>query len=311
MGKAVMSIEEQKGSGTQFFKLLEEDFALLPRTSIMILLLPGLVILALFAASYSSFISVSFHQSVSGKAAWSGALTLNNYQRFFSDPLYPSFLLNTLYLSAQMTMGSLLLAYPLAYCLARSSSTRIRYIILISLIVPFLSGGLTRAYAWMVILGNKGLVNSSLLSLGFIESPLRLIYNRFGVITSLIHFLLPFTTLSLVGPIRNVPRALEEAAVNLGASRPNVFLRVMLPLTLPGIVDAVSLTYAIALSSFLFPMLLGGGRVNMMANVIFESIFVSFDFPLAATLATILLIVSVLTVASFTYLQRLVRRIYG
>lgn len=308
MDKVIRSTERLQGFQAQASISSREDFESLPRKSIYMMMLPGLTIMALFVLSYCSFISISFHNVVAGKMAVSSALTLDNYRRFWGDPLYHHYILDTLSLSAQMTLGSLILAYPLAYCLVRSSSARIRHLILLSLIIPFLSGGITRVYAWMVMLGNAGVVNSSIIALGLTSQPLHFIYCRFGVVTGLIHFLLPFTALSLLGPIRNVPRVLEEGAVNLGASKFQVFIKIVLPLTVPGIVDAVSLTYAIALSSFLFPMLLGGGRVNMMANIIYDSVFVSYDIPFGAALATIFLIISIIVIASFTFLRRSIRR---
>jgi ABC-type spermidine/putrescine transport system permease subunit I len=146
--------------------------------------------------------------------------------------------------------------------------------------------------------------------LGIIEKPIRFLYNWLGVIIALVHYCLPFTALSLVGPIRNVPRTFEEAGVNLGASKPTIFFRIVLPLTVPGIIEAVSLTYSLALSAFLFPMMLGGGRVKMMANVIYEAMYITYNFSFAGTLATILLFVSILTVVAMTFLQRTVRRTY-
>ena len=128
-----------------------------------------------------------------------------------------------------------------------------------------------------------GLVNLGLTALGILKKPVRFLYNWKGVIICLVYFVIPYAAFSLIGPIRNVPRTLEEAAVNMGASRLTVFLRVVLPLTLPGIVEAASLTYSLALSAFLFPMMLGGGKVKMMSNVIYETIYVTFDFPFAGT----------------------------
>ena len=288
----------------------DQDFRAIPRKYIFLIMLPTFVIMSLFFISYTSFISMSLHESVEGKAMVSDQWSLESYRRFFSDTLYPSFLIETLYRSAQVTLFSLALGYPLAYCLARTSSRVVRHIIMLSMIIPLLSGGITIAYSWMVLLGNSGLINSGLRALGLINTPIRFLYNWLGVIISLVYFLLPFTALSLVGPLRNVPRIFEESAVNLGASRLQVFLKVVFPLTLPGIVEAISLTYALALSSFLFPMMLGGGKVKMMANIIYEAIFVYYDFPLSGMLATILLLVSIVTVTSLSFIQRSIRKPY-
>lgn len=298
--------------GRQSKKIIryESDFRVIPGRTLVAILLPMIAILALFLVSYSSFITMSLRETVPGKAMVSDTWSFESYRKFFSEPMYFSFLFDTLYRSAQITLLSLMVAYPLAYCLARSSSKILRHIMMLSMIIPLLSGGITMAYSWMVLLGNVGLVNSGLRALGIIEKPIRFLYNWLGVIIALVHYCLPFTALSLVGPIRNVPRTFEEAGVNLGASKPTIFFRIVLPLTVPGIIEAVSLTYSLALSAFLFPMMLGGGRVKMMANVIYEAMYITYNFSFAGTLATILLFVSILTVVAMTFLQRTVRRTY-
>lgn len=288
----------------------ESEFRVIPVRTLVAILLPTIAIMVLFLASYSSFISMSLHETVPGKAMVSDVWTLDNYRKFFASPVYFTLLFETLYRSAQVTVLSLMFAYPLAYCLARSSSKMLRQAIMLSMIIPLLSGGIAMAYSWMVLLGNVGMVNSILEAMGIIETPIRFLYHWLGIIIALVHFCLPFTALSLIGPIRNVPRTLEEAGLNLGASKARVFFRVVLPLTVPGIIEALSLTYALALSSFLFPMMLGGGRVKMMANVVYEAIYVTYNYPFAGALATILLLVSILTVLAMTCLKRTVRRAY-
>ena len=291
-------------------KRKESDFRIIPVRILVAILLPTVAILVLFLASYSSFISMSLRETVPGKAMVSDIWTMENYRNFFSSPVYFRLLFETLYRSAEITFFSLIFAYPLAYCLVRSNAKMLRQLIMLSMIIPLLSGGIAMAYSWMILLGNVGLVNSGLQALGIIERPIRFLYHWLGVIIAIVHYCLPFTALSLVGPIRNVPKTLEEAGKNLGASRFTVFFRIVLPLTVPGIVEAVSLTYALALSSFLFPMMLGGGRVKMMANVVYEAIYVTYNYPFAGALATVLLVVSVLTVLAMTLLQRTVRRAY-
>jgi putative spermidine/putrescine transport system permease protein len=285
------------------------DFKTLPTRSLVLVLLPTLAIMALFLGSYGSFIVTSFREMLPGTTRLTGNWSLASYRRFFQDTVYPSFLLQTLYRSAQITLIGLLLAYPLAYCVARSASKFLRQLMMIAMIIPLLVGGITIVYSWLVLLGNAGLVNAGLAALGLIGKPIRFLFSWKGVIICLVYFVIPYAAFSLIGPIRNVPRTLEEAAVNMGASKLTVFLRVVLPLTLPGIVEAASLTYSLALSAFLFPMMLGGGKVKMMSNIIYETIYVTFDFPFAGTMATILLVVSIAVVAVMTLLQRTARRI--
>jgi putative spermidine/putrescine transport system permease protein len=291
---------------------IEPDFKAIPTRTLVVILLPTIAIIALFLASYGSFILISFREMIPGTSTMvTGKWTLSSYARFFKDFVYPYFLFETVYRSLQVTVLGLLIAYPLAYCIARTSSKVLRQIIMMTMVIPMLVGGITIVYSWLVLLGNVGLVNTALKALGIIRKPIRFLYGWTGVIICLVYFLIPYAAFSLVGPIRNVPRSFEEAAVNLGASKLTVFLRVVLPLTLPGIVEAASLTLSLSLSSFLFPMMLGGGKVKMMSNIIYETIFVTYDFPFAGTLATILLVVSLAVVVLMTMLQRVARRAYN
>jgi putative spermidine/putrescine transport system permease protein len=288
---------------------IESDFKAIPTKTLVVILLPTIAIIALFLAGYGSFILMSFREMIPGTSSMvEGKWTLGNYARFFRDFVYPYFLFETIYRSLQVTVLGLLIAYPLAYCIARTSSKVVRQIIMMTMVIPMLVGGITIVYSWLVLLGNVGLVNTGLKALGILGKPIRFLYGWSGVIICLVYFLIPYAAFSLVGPIRNVPRSLEEAAVTLVASKLTVFFRIVLPLTLPGIVEAASLTLSLALSSFLFPMMLGGGKVKMMSNIIYETIFVTYDFPFAGTLATILLVVSIAVVALMTMLQRMVRR---
>jgi len=287
------------------------DFKTIPTRSLVLILLPTLAIIALFLASYGSFIVLSFREMKPGTATVTGNWSLASYRRFFQDTVYPYFLFQTLYRSVQITVIGLLLAYPLAYCVARTASKVLRQLMMSAMIIPLLVGGITIVYSWLVLLGNAGLVNLGLTSLGILKKPARFLFNWKGVIICLVYYVVPFAAFSLIGPIRNVPRTLEEAAVNMGASRLTVFLRVVFPLTLPGIVEAASLTYSLSLSAFLFPMMLGGGKVKMMSNVIYETIYVTFDFPFAGTMATILLVVAIAVVVLMSLLQRTARKVYN
>jgi putative spermidine/putrescine transport system permease protein len=287
------------------------DFKTIPTRTLVLILLPTLAIIAFFLASYGSFIVLSFREMVPGTSTVTGNWSFASYHRFFRDTVYPSFLFQTLFRAAEVTVIGLIVAYPLAYCVARTASKALRQLMMSAMIVPLLVGGITIVYAWMVLLGNVGLLNSALKALGIVKTSIRFLYNWTGVVICLVYFVVPYAAFSLIGPIRNVPRTLEEAAVNLGASRLTVFRRIVFPLTLPGVVEAASLTYSLGLSAFLFPMMLGGGRVKMMSNIIYETIYITFDFPFAGTLAAILLVVSIVVVTVMTRLQRLVRRVYN
>lgn len=250
-----------------------------------LLSLPALLVLALFAAVLGSFVSVSLMILEPGTAVFRGPASLTNYTRLLASEGAWHAVLNTLRLAAEISLLCALLGYPLAVLLARSDSPTLRRIVLFCLVATFLSGGVTRAYAWLIILGNKGIINQGLQALGL--PRLALINNEFAVVVSVLNFILPFFVLTLFGALRTIPATLEHAARNLGASRWRCFLHVTLPLSLPGLAAATSLSFALSLGAFLFPQMLGGGRVQVLATAIYERIQASYDIPAAAALAVL------------------------
>lgn len=273
-------------------------------------LAPAFVVMGLFFSAYAVFLHTSFLESIPGTAQMGDQITLNNYVRYFTSTADLAVLWDTLWLSTKLMVASFLLGYPVAYVIVRTQSSLLRNFLLVSLVMTFLSGSVTRAYAWLVLLGNNGVINVMLKQFGVIAEPIQLIYNELGVFIALLHFILPFFVLTMMGPLKNVNRNYEEAAINLGAPRMQAFLRVTLPLSVPGIIAASSLAFAMALSSFVFPLVLGGGRVRMVANSIYEHIFTSFDFPFAAATATVFLTVALFFVWAFSAVQRLAMRQY-
>jgi putative spermidine/putrescine transport system permease protein len=270
------------------------------------LALPALLVLGLFFAAFAAFAGVSLLHNVPGTASIAGPPSLDNYRDVVALGLNRDVTLDTLWLALELTVICILVGYPLAYLMARTPSRTVRNLILFALIVTFLSGGVTRAYSWLIILGNTGLVNALIKKLGFAMVPL--VHNRTGVIISLTHFLLPFFVLTLFGALKTVPATLEEAARNLGAGRLRSFLAVTLPLSVPGLIAASTLTYAVALSSFLFPALLGGGRNPMAANLIYMKILDAFDIPAAAAMAALFLVIALICVGLMSLVERLVQR---
>jgi putative spermidine/putrescine transport system permease protein len=270
------------------------------------LAVPGLLVLGLFFTAFVVFAAVSLLHNVPGTASIAGPASLDNYRDVIGLRLNRDVTLDTLLLALELTLICVLIGYPLAYLMARTPSRAVRNLILFALIVTFLSGGVTRAYAWLIILGNRGLVNTLLQMIGLESIPL--VHNRTGVIISLVHFLLPFFVLTLFGGLKTVPAALEEAARNLGASRLRSFVAVTLPLSVPALIAAATLTYAVALSSFLFPALLGGGRNPMAANLIYQKILDVFDIPAAAAMAVLFLLIALACIGLLGQLERAVQR---
>ena len=252
------------------------------------ILLPTLAAFALiFAAPLADLIALSFHQ-MSGPAQVDPAFTLANYRAFVTDPFYLARLLRTCGLGFLVALGCLVVGYPVAYYLARTPS-RWRGLALFLVISPLLVSAIVRNIGWFPLLSQSGAVNWVLLRLGLIASPLSLINNFTGVVTGLVHALLPFMILTLTTVIQRIEGDLEEAAANLGAGPLQTFWRVLLPLSLPGVVSGSLLVFAMAISAYTTPAILGGNRVLVMATYIAQQFRTVLNYPAGGTAAALLL----------------------
>jgi putative spermidine/putrescine transport system permease protein len=225
--------------------------------------------------------------------------TLRNYQRLFESDLYFDALVATLRIGAITTLIALAIGYPLAHWMARMRSRLGHALLLMAVIAPLLTGIVVRTFAWMTLLGDRGVINTTLHSLGAIERPLPLMYNEFGVIVGLVHIYVPFMVLTLVGVIGRIDRSLEEAARGLGASRARTFLEVTLPLSLPGIVAGSLLVFALAISAYVTPVLLGGTSVLTVPVLIYQQVSASFNLGFAGALGAVLLAVALVLVFGY------------
>lgn len=264
---------------------------------VFLLSFPAIVLVALFLTVMAAFAEISLMRMAPGSALFSGPPSLGNYERLLASVAAWQAVRTTLWLSLIVTLLCIVTGYPLARILARAESARLRRFILFCLVATFLSGGVTRAYAWMIVLGNRGVINRSLEVMGL--PTFQLINNEFAVVVSILNFVLPFFVMTLFGALKTIPETLENAARNLGASRRDTFLHVTLPLSMPGLAVSTSLCFALSLGAFLFPQMLGGGRVQVLATAIYERIQASYDIPEAAALALLFfaLVLIILTLA--------------
>ena len=264
------------------------------RTDIWVwLLLPTIAVFgAIFVAPLADLFLVSFHR-MSGPAQVSAAYTSDNYWAFVTDPFYLEMLLRTCWLGLLVTFSCLLVGYPVAYYLARTTS-RWRGMALFLVISPLLVSAIVRNIGWFPLLSQSGLVNWALLKIDLISSPLPLINNFTGVVIGLVHALLPFMILMLTTVIQRIEGDLEEAAANLGAGPLEVFWRVLLPLSLPGVVAGSLLVFAMAISAYTTPAILGGNRVLVMATYIAQQFRAVLNYPAGGTAAALLLVFAAL-----------------
>ena len=263
----------------------------------LILLGPYVLLLALFfAAPLALMLAISVSRQSFGEMEWT--ITFHHYARFFSDGFYLGVLWDTLVLGLGVTLVSLLLGYPLAYHLARTRS-RWKPLLIVCILSPLLVGIVIRCYGWMILLADRGLINATLVERGWITKPLPLMYNKFGVAIALVHVFLPFMILSLTGVLKRIDPYLLEASQTLGASRVRTFFEVTLPLSLPGILAGSLLTFSLAISSFVVPILLGGFKVQVLPMIVYEQVLSVFDWPFGAANAFVLLVISIALIAVY------------
>ncbi|HTP84917.1 MAG TPA: ABC transporter permease [Alphaproteobacteria bacterium] len=256
-------------------------------------LLPTIGVLGLiFGLPLADLIAVSVHD-MTGPAQVGDTLTFEHYGAFVTDPFFLVMVARTFWLGFLVVALCLAIGYPVAYYLARTTS-RWRGMALFLVISPLLVSAIVRNIGWFPILGGSGMVNWLLMSLGIIDAPLRLISNFTGVVIGLVHALLPLMILTLTTVIQRVEPELEEAAANLGAGPALVFWRVLLPLSLPGVVSGSLLVFAMAISAYTTPAILGGNRVLVMSTYIAQQFRTVLDYPAGGTAAALLLLFAAL-----------------
>ncbi|QCK85556.1 ABC transporter permease [Phreatobacter aquaticus] len=225
--------------------------------------------------------------------------TTRHYERFFGDSLYFEALVATLRIGVITTLASLLIGYPLAHWMARIPSRLGHALLLMAVIAPMLTGIVVRTFAWMTLLQDRGVINQTLMAWGLTNEPIRLMYNEFGTILALVHIYVPFMVLTLTGVIGRIDERLEQAARNLGANRVRAFIEVTLPLSLPGILAGSLLVFALSISAYVTPFLMGGTDVLTLPMLIYQQVGASFNMGFAGALGIILLGVSLVVVIAY------------
>lgn len=253
------------------------------------LLLPALLVnLATFLVPIGNLATLSFREATPG-GAMLGGLTLATWHKLFGDLFYLELIRDSVLIATTITLLTLLCAYPIALFIHRAPD-RWKNILVVACVSPLLVSAVVRTYGWMVILGDRGMIAAFLRALGM-EKPPRMVFNETGVVVGLVEILMPYMILALLAGFGRLSGSLEEAAASLGARPFTVFRRVVLPLTLPGIMLGCLLAFVLAVSSFITPKLLGGGRVFLLATEIYDQAIVTLDWPVAAALSIVVLVI--------------------
>lgn len=236
--------------------------------------------------------------------------TLANYREAFTDPLVRHLMIRSIWIAGAVTVATVALAYPIAYFIAVKARKKTLWLLLIT--IPFWSSYLLRVFAWKLILGFNGVLNSALLGLGLIDEPLTfLLYNEFAVVLTLAHAWAPFAILPIFVSIQKIDPALLEAATDLGNSAFERFVRITLPLTMPGIIAASLIIFIPTVGDYVTPSLVGGSSGKMIANLIQVQFGAANDWPLGATLSLLAMLsvgfVAMLFVLGMNGLRRQIR----
>nr|WP_246248930.1 ABC transporter permease [Chelativorans alearense] len=237
-----------------------------------------------------------------GRLLWNSVFapepTLAHYTRIVAEPLYLVVLWRTFQIAFIVTVLAFLFGYPVAYAMARIPGRR-AMLIAACVLVPLWTSILVRTYAWIVLLQRNGIVNTVLQETGLTETPLQLLYTQGAVILAMTHVLLPFMVLPIYSTLRNIPDDLAKAARNLGAGAPQAFIRITLPLSLPGAAAGTLITFILALGFYITPALVGGPRTLMMSTLIAQQTTELLDWPFAGALSAVLLTSTLLLAALY------------
>lgn len=266
-----------------------------------LLILPAfLLLLGFYVAPIVKVLLISFTDPEPG---------LQNYERLFTSASVQRVILTTLRICLITTVLALLLGYALAYAITKASPQAKRWWLL-TVLVPLWISVLVRAFAWVTLLRRQGLVNNTLMEIGVIQEPLQLVWNELGIIIGMVHYMVPFAVLPMLASMQEIDPRLLAAARGLGASRREVFLRVFLPLSKPGVIAAAVLVFIFSLGFYITPAILGGGKTLMVAEWISLQILDLIRWGLGTMMATMLVLTILVTLAIFSRLVNL-KRVFG
>jgi ABC-type spermidine/putrescine transport system permease subunit I len=251
---------------------------------------PAFFVLVLLAAALSSLVIASI-----------GGAGFDYYRKFLGDDLYVSYLVRSFRVAAWTTVVTITVGYAIAYTMTQVSATTRRLIVML-LVLQFFSVSVTRIYSIILLLGNNGAVNRSLLALGVIDAPVRLIYNELGVVIGLVNASLPFAVFPIFSVLERVPASLREAAYTLGARRARSFWQVVFPLSVPGVAASVVIVFLYSLGAFATPLMLGGGFVDLISVFAYEQAINFSNYGFAAAGALVSTVLGLALVYAFTAL---------
>lgn len=258
------------------------------RTGTWLLMLPGLLWLGLLLVvpCLLVFVLIFFERGIYGGIDWH-APTLQNVVRVF-DPLYLTIFWDSAMIAGLSTLVALLIGYPAAYAIVQAPPSRQTALLFLA-ILPFWTNYLIRTYAWIVLLNPAGLINTLLIWTGLRAEPLTLLYTKPAVILGLVYSYTPFVILAIYSALQRLDPSYGEASRDLGAGPVQTFLRITLPLTAPGVAAGAVFVFVLSIGNFVTPDLLGGGKFQMVGNLIYDQFLSARDWPFGAALSALLI----------------------
>lgn len=280
-------------------KILPRFFMLFP----LLLFIASFFIVPMLYIFYLSFIDVKEGLNVDN-----ATYSINNYIKFFNDSYYLHSLWLTIKVSLYTVIFCLILGYPVALTMAKSSK-RVRSIVTLLIVSPLLISVVVRNFGWYLLLLPNGTINTLLMKIGIIDQPIKLLFSETGVVIGLASAYLPFMILAIATSLYNIDPSLEKASGILGASPLKTFFSITLPLSLPGIVAGTTLVFSVSMSAYVTPVLMGGAGMPVLPVVTYERIMVLLQWTFGSAISYILLAITMIIVMVFT--KSLERSKYG
>ncbi|MGE4369336.1 MAG: ABC transporter permease [Burkholderiaceae bacterium] len=269
------------------------------RSAWSLLALPVVLFLAFFIVPLSVVLVSSF------LSAETGLFTLGNYAGILLDQYHWDVIWTTFRLGIATTLICLLLGYPLAWYLVRIVTSPVwRSICIIILVVPLFTSNIVRSFGWMIMLGRNGLVNDFLQWITLVDRPVRFLGTELGILIGLVYILLPFAVMSIGTALARMDKSLEQASHDLGGSPARTFFFITLPLSLPGVAAGGVMVFALAVSAYVTPALLSGGKVTVLPMLIYQQYSTVFNFNFGGALSIVLLVLTLALVAIANHIGR-------
>jgi len=259
------------------------------------------ILIAAPLAFMAAFFLVPFLVTLVGSfQTGDGQWTLDNYAKIVADSYYPGIFYTTFKLSLIATVVSFLIGYPIAYYIVNMVETRnARRLCYVLVIMPLFTSNIVRSFGWLILLGRQGLVNQTMVAIGLVERPIPILFTETAIVIGLAYILVPFMVLTIASVLQTIDRSLVEASLDLGSSRLATFFHITLPLSLPGVIAGSLIVFTLAVSAYVVPAIMSGGRVVVAPMPIFDNYSTLFDFNFGGALAIALLVVTLILITLY------------